>query len=347
MRIGGIETMARDLMSAPGIGGVIVSLSGRLPEIEGDWPGLISPISRIVGFNQENISHARLQWLLVRFLRRIRPSCVILHHIGPLLHGGIAARLAGVDRVVHIEHDAWHYNENPKHRRLASFCELVVRPRRVAVSSEIAQAVSAFLPSTNFTVVPPGVDTDKFRPSDSSSARERLGLRKDWRIIGTVGRLVAIKGQKFLIEALLHLADDVHIVIVGSGEEAEALQSLAQQLRVNDRVHFLGTRWPPERVLPAFDLFCLPSLAEGLPRSILEAQSCGLRVVASDVGSIRAALAPSGALVVAGNAFALASKLNAMLSARPTPDETRKFVVDHFSLKATAAALHDLVTEGA
>lgn len=347
MRLGGIETLARDLMTAPGIGGIVASLSGRSTQIEADWPQLRSCIPRIVAFDQENISHARLQWSLIRFLQRAKPSCVILHHIGPLVHAGIAARLAGIGCIVHIEHDAWHYDDIPKHRRLARACEYLVRPRRVAVSREIANLVNGFLPTAKFTVIPPGIDTQKFMPSDQSEARIALGLSRHWRIIGTVGRLVPVKGHKHLIEALRKLPDDVHAVIVGSGEEANALRLFASQLGVENRVHFPGNSWSPERVLPAFDVFCLPSLAEGLPRSILEAQACGLPVVASDVGSIKRALAPSGSLVAAGNASALASKLITVLSARSASDETRKFIVDRYSLKATAAALRELIAEAA
>jgi glycosyltransferase involved in cell wall biosynthesis len=344
MHPGGIETMALDLQAAQGIGGAIVSLTGNRHDLVAAWAKLVPTADAIHGLEQEKLSHAQLQWRLLRLLRRLRADAVILHHIGPLVHGGIAARLAGVRRVVHIEHDAWHYRENPRHRQLATLCERIVRPARVAVSAEVAEGVRSFLPHARLTIIPPGIDTARFAPSDSAAARRRLGFAPSWRIIGTVGRLVPVKGQHFLIDALSALPPEAHVAIVGEGPERASLEAQARRNGVVDRVHFLGQRSDPESILPALDVFCLPSLNEGLPRAVLEAQACGIPVVASDVGALREAVAATGRVVPARDAGALAQAIAGILDNHPGIETTRGYVVERFSLRATVAALLPLVT---
>lgn len=344
MQPGGIETLALDLMADAGIGGIIVSLSHNADSLVGDWPAIAPFRTRLIGLNQESISHISLQRRLFQLLRRIRPQSVILHHIGPLVHGGIAARLAGIRSIVHIEHDAWHYQDNARHRQLSVLCERLIRPTRVAVSTEVADRVHSFLPSAKFCVIPPGIDTKRFALASRAGARSRLGFNSSWRMIGSVGRLVPVKGQKYLIEAMASLPADTHLALVGDGPDREALASLTSRMSLENRVHFLGQRSDPENILPALDVFCLPSLSEGLPRAVLEAQSCGITVVASDVGALRQAVAPSGRVVPAMNAGALADALAEALADKPPASATRDYVVERFSLLATVAALRPLVT---
>lgn len=345
MQPGGIETMALDLQAAPAIGGVIVSLLDTTDRLVAAWPALRTIENRLIGLDQQQCSHFALHGRLVRLLRRLRPQGVILHHIGPLFHGGIAARLAGVRRIVHVEHDTWHYRENPRHRQLSRLCERVVRPSRVAVSSEVADGVREFLPAAQFTIIPPGIDTDRFLPANCALARKSLSFDPTWRVIGTVGRLVPIKGQQFLINAMAALPEDVHLAIVGDGPERATLEAQTARYGVAPRVHFLGQRSDPENILPAFDVFCLPSLNEGLPRAVIEAQACGVPVVASDVGALRHAVAATGRIVPAADANALASAIRALLVDRPTVEATRQHVIDQFSLVATIASLRPLVEQ--
>ncbi len=343
MSPGGIETMALDLVGDRLLGGSIVSLAGDKADLLQSWPALDAISEQIYCAGQGEQSHFAVLRGMIRFLRQVRPQAVIAHHIGPLLHGGVAARIAGVPRVIHIEHDAWHY-DNPKHRTIAKVCERLVRPSRVAVSEEIVARVHEFLPGAQFTVIPPGIDISRHKPADRRSSRAKLGLPIDAPIIGSVGRLAEVKGHRFLLAALEQLEDDIHVVLVGDGPERRALEAQAQEAGLRGRVHFLGMRSDPEVIVPAFDVFCLPSLAEGLPRALLEAQACGLPVVASNVGGVaRAMPAGSGQLVAAGEPDAIASAVRSVLSSTHDPATIRGHVVECFSLDATKRALAALV----
>ncbi|MDX2158556.1 MAG: glycosyltransferase [Hyphomicrobiaceae bacterium] len=342
---GGIETMALDLMRDPILGGDIISLAGTTGELVQGWPALAPLAGRIRGLGQGTISHGRLIAMLVRLLRRARPRAVIAHHIGPLLHGGIAARIAGVPNVIHVEHDAWHYAD-AKHRMIARVCERLVRPRHVAVSEEVAASSRKVLPGADFSIVAPGIDMERYHPADRTAARSGLGLSVAGCIVGSVGRLAEVKGHRHLVKALTRLPPDVHAVIVGDGPERAMLEGLALELGVAGRLHLLGLRSDAERIIPAFDVFCLPSMAEGLPRALIEAQACGVPAVASDVGGVSRALAPGGRLVVAGDADALAGAIREVLAAPPPAAVVRAHVAERFSLEATVLALRSLVGEG-
>ncbi|MEZ5853687.1 MAG: glycosyltransferase [Hyphomicrobiaceae bacterium] len=340
---GGIETMALDLMGDPALVGPVISLEGTRTELIETWPALSAISDQILCAGQGQHSHLAVLRRIMSYMRAAKPRAVIAHHIGPLLHGGVAARLTGVPTIIHVEHDAWHY-DNPKHRTIAKVCERIVRPKRVAVSQEIVTRVHQFLPGARFTVIPPGIDVERHKPSDRAAARAMLGLNPAFRIVGSVGRLAEVKGHRFLIDAVSRLADDWHLVLVGDGPERAALERQASEAGVGARVHFLGMRSDPEAIVPAFDVFCLPSLAEGLPRAVLEAQACGVGVVASDVGGVAKAItAQSGKLVAAGDCDALAAAINEVGARQIDPSVIRAHVVAHFSLEATKRSLRQLV----
>lgn len=325
---GGIETLVLDIACGSHDSRAF-SLQGSRAEVLKQWPAL-RPISARVEGLQRNGLDIFLVWRLVRALRRADAETVFLHHMGPLLYGGLAARLAGVARVIYVEHDAWHY-EDRTDRVLTSAMVKLLRVRLVAVSQHVADRLRAIVPGKEVVVVPPGIDTGRFMPGDKSRARQRLGLQQAWRIVGSVGRLHPVKGQRFLIEAMKGLPDDVHAVFVGDGPIRNELEALANELSLRERIHFIGHRDDLSDIYPAFDVFCLPSLSEGLPRTLLEAQACDVPVIATNVGGIPEAVCPvSGTIVPPGEAKALALAISRAFE-RPA-GLPRSFVVERMSL---------------
>lgn len=133
-------------------------------------------------------------------------------------------------------------------------------------------------------VVRCGIDLGRFPLRAPRPAGERP-------VVLTVGRLSAEKGQLVLLHAVRLLADrgiDVELRMIGSGPLADVLRAECERLGLGDRVKMLGMR-PSHEVadeLRASDVFCLPSFAEGLPISIMEAMAVGVPVVATTVGGI-------------------------------------------------------------
>ena len=352
MAPGGIETLVLDLMrsGSPDERTVVISLEGKTEKLIQDWPALTPFRDDIVGLEAPEGRRFSLVPKLAMTLRGLKPAKVFAHHIGPLLYGGLATRAAFAGHLVHVEHDAWHYEENPSHQRILKFCERFLRPHHFAVSQPIARCLGELLPGAKVDVVAPGIDLSRFQPERRAQARADLGIAGDLPVIGTVGRLHPVKGQRFLIEAVSKLPTQCALVFVGGGSERDNLEALARELGVATQCHFLGHRDDVAALLPGFDVFALPSLGEGLPRAVLEAQAAGVPVVASDVGALRDAIAPgTGQLVPPKDAAALAIALEGMLSdGRPREaiaNETRAFIAANFDFSKTRHRYAPTVSE--
>jgi glycosyltransferase involved in cell wall biosynthesis len=118
--------------------------------------------------------------------------------------------------------------------------------------------------------------------------REELGFAPSSFVLGSVGRLVAIKDHGTLLRAASLLAGrglDVRVLLAGAGPEMDALQKQANgDDRLSGRVLFLGASNRIQEFLNAMDVFVLPSLGEGMSNTTLEAMATGLPVVATRVG---------------------------------------------------------------
>ena len=168
------------------------------------------------------------------------------------------------------------------HRLIYNWMDVVV-----AVSEDIAEHLEALgVPKSKIKVVANGVDR-RFQPADRSVMRERLGLPEGEFIVLFVGLLVPVKGLDLLVGALAELADPKPLcLLVGDGPERPGLERQAAELGVGDHLRFVGRRSSDEipTWMGAADLLVLPSRSEGRPNVVLEAQACGLPVVATRVG---------------------------------------------------------------
>lgn len=134
-------------------------------------------------------------------------------------------------------------------------------------------------------VLPLG-DPDREDVALRETVRSQLGFPKGTII--AIGRLTAQKGFDLLIRAFAKIASshaDWALVIVGEGEERNALQKLSSDLGISNRVHFLGVQKNAASLLANADLFIMPSRFEGFPNVLLEAMACGLPVISFDCPS--------------------------------------------------------------
>jgi glycosyltransferase involved in cell wall biosynthesis len=145
--------------------------------------------------------------------------------------------------------------------------------------------------------VPNGIVTDRFAAPPDASLLAGLGLRGDRPTIGTVAALRREKNLARLIRCFAALPPDLKpiLVIVGEGPERTTLETLARDLAVSDRVIFAGALPDPAGILGAFDVFAQSSDTEQMPFALLEAMAAGLPIVATDVGDVKAVVAPENA----------------------------------------------------
>jgi RraA family protein len=188
--------------------------------------------------------------------------------------------------------------------------------RIIAVSPEERRfCLRHGLGQARVALIPNGVTPQALLPR--RAARRALGLADDWLIAGFVGRLVSQKAPEVLIQALAEV-DRLRLVMVGSGPLEEDLRRLAAVLGVADRIVWLGERGSRD-VLPAFDLFVLPSRKEGLPYVVLEAMSAGLPVVATSAAGVEVLVrhGRNGLVVPPGRPDQLAAGLVELISDLP------------------------------
>ncbi len=122
------------------------------------------------------------------------------------------------------------------------------------------------------------------RTGPTHDLRQELGLPPDAFVLGFAGRLAPEKGLDRLLQVFPALPPDIHLVIIGDGPAATGLKWQCESLAGAGRIHFAGARMEARACLPAFDLFVLPSLSEGLPLALLEAMAEGVPVAATATG---------------------------------------------------------------
>ena len=228
---------------------------------------------------------------LSKLIRRLRPDIVHTRNWSAV-DGIVAARLAGVPAVIHGEHgrdisdptgSRWHRNAIRK--GLGRWVH-----RFVSVSDDLARWLvgTVGIPAHKVVRIANGVDAEKFRPPpDKARAKRNMGLAPEAFVVGTVGRLDPVKDLHTLLAAfagLVREAADAQLLVAGSGPCFADLKRSAAELGVHGRVRFLGERKDIPAVLQAMDVFVLPSVAEGLSNTLLEAMATGLPVAATRVG---------------------------------------------------------------
>lgn len=248
-------------------------------------------------------------------MRRHRISLAHSHEFTMAVYGAWASHRAGAAHVVTM-HGSRYYAARWR-RRLAMRAAVQWSGALVAVSQNLAAALSRdlWIRPSRVRVIANGVEPT---PVERASLRDELGLPATATLLVSVGNLYAVKGHRFLIDAvarLRHTHPDVHIAIAGRGELADALHAQGQHLGLSAQLHLLGLRSDIPALLAAADIFVLPSLSEGLPLALLEAMFAGRAIVASDVGEVRTALADgdAGLLVAPGDPDVLAQALDQLL----------------------------------
>lgn len=346
LRPGGIETLSLDLCGFARADEkmLIVSLEGDLETALAAWPRLAAYREQLIFLDKQAGISLSLLAKLIRVIKENAAQTVHSHHIGPLLYAGLAARIAGVEHLIHTEHDAWHLNVY-KRRLLQRGAIKLLHPVLVADAQTVAQSMRRQLQyDKQITVIRNGIDSEYFLPGNKLMARAQLRLPTHVQIIGCSGRMETVKGQAVLLHALSKLPLTVHLALAGSGSIESNLRQLAAQLEVHERVHFLGHIDSMPTFYQALDLFCLPSLAEGLPLSPLEAQACNITTLVTDVGGSKETLCPhSGKFIPADDSQIMAQTLLKMLRS-PSNAKPRAYVQAHGDVRVMAEAYADLRT---
>jgi glycosyltransferase involved in cell wall biosynthesis len=173
------------------------------------------------------------------------------------------------------------------------------------------------VPADRVRLIWNGAPLDEFAPAGherGARVRRELGLDEDAFVVGSIGRLNAQKGHRFLLDAAAPLCRsraEVRVLVVGDGDLQGDLREQAAGLGLAHRVVFAGHRTDVPDLLAALDVFCISSLYEGTPLALFEAMAAGRTIVSTAVDGCREVLqdGENALLVPPGDAGALASAL--------------------------------------
>ena len=161
------------------------------------------------------------------------------------------------------------------------------------------------------------------------TTRRKIGISQEALVFAAAGRLVPTKGQQYLIRAFAQIREKLNnaeLLIAGTGELKDELQKLAFELGCGSSIHFIGHIDNMPEFYAAIDIFVLPSIAEGLPRTLIEAMASGVLCIATDAGGIPEIFnkGSCGLLVPPKDVNALA---DAMLKAANMPQQEKSAVI--------------------
>jgi sugar transferase (PEP-CTERM/EpsH1 system associated) len=344
----------------------VVNLIDRLP----GWRHAVLALTEVTSFRErvrrrdvEYIAlhkapgHAwRLYPALWRTIRRLKPDVVHTRNLAALEVQPVAWA-ARVPLRVHGEHGR-DVDDLDGSSRKYRWLRRAYRPfvqRYVALSRDLADYLvqQVHVPAARVTQIVNGVDSERFRPAVGGRAAI-AGCPFDgadlW-LVGTVGRMQAVKDQTLLVRAFVlalqrdpALAARLRLVLVGDGPLREACVALLREARLDHLAWVAGARDDVADVMRGLDCFVLPSLAEGVSNTILEAMASGLPVIATAVGGNPELIddGRSGELVPAGDACALAQAI-ASLARDPARAAAygraaRAQIESRFSLRSMVAA---------
>jgi len=181
--------------------------------------------------------------------------------------------------------------------------------KTIVVSHNMAEKVFALgINKKVVVVIPNGIDTNLFKPMNKLECRNKLSIRLNEKIILFIGSLEIVKGIDILLYAFNELVtttkNPVRLIVVGKGSLKESIVKIISRFNLEEKISCVGEinhNDVPVWVNSA-DVFCLPSIREGMPNVILEAVACGKRIVATEVGGIPELLANyDNALLVSPN----------------------------------------------
>ncbi|MBL8362814.1 MAG: TIGR03088 family PEP-CTERM/XrtA system glycosyltransferase [Rubrivivax sp.] len=291
----------------------------------------------------------------VQAVRRLRPAIVHTRNLAAL-EMQLPAWACGVRGRVHGEHGRDVEDLDGTSRR-HQWMRRVFRPfvgHQVALSADLADYLRrrVGVPAGRLTQIINGVDTQRFAPAAGRTpiAGSPFDDPSLW-LVGTVGRMQTVKAQPLLARAFVRmldrapmLRDRARLVMVGEGPLREECERVLRDAGLDGHAWFAGVRGDVADVMRGLNCFALPSLAEGISNTILEAMACGLPVVATGVGGNAELVADgeTGAIVPAGDVDALAAALLGVATdparAASAGARGRQRVEAMFSLDAMVAA---------
>lgn len=313
-------------------------------------------LNHIHGFGHDSIVIGRrpgfdlgLIFKLIKLFKKKHIHIVHAHNQAALFYSGIAAKLARVPLIMITEHSR-HNMDLFFRRKIEKRILYSLADHWVVVSNELRHmAIHADgLPPKKITVINNGIDLERFQSSknrdDKIAIKRMLNLPDLSFIIIMVARLDPIKNHALMLKSFALIKNKIphaKLLLVGDGECRNDLETLAQQLSIENDIRFIGNRNDIPDLLSISNLFVLCSKSEGLPISLLEACAADVPVLITKPAN-RAGFIKNGinGFTIECDEFSIASEINYIYSiyykVKLITKENKSILENNFSIKSIA-----------
>jgi len=281
----------------------------------------------------------------------------LINHLNSLFFGVLAARLANVPVCINWENETFKKYPFHKFTMLSRWILHLGIDKVVAAAHghETYIAEVEKIPRHKIVTIYNGVDPLKFAsPLSAMEAKQRLKVPDISPVVSIIAVLRPDKAHEVFLKAaqiVLNRISDVHFLVLGDGPRRDHLRDLSKSLGIEKNVHFLGFQRELADILAAVDINTLSSKPEQETLSVaaIEAMSCGIPIVCTDVGFMREIVIPdqTGYLVKVGDAHSLAERLTYLLTHRPLLErmrkETKKLVQEKLTIQQMTSDFENLI----
>lgn len=225
---------------------------------------------------------------LKKVIKKIKPDVIHIHLAALKYIYAVRDQLIGVKLFYTCHSEPWFYFDNmPEEEACARKLIKDNQLRLIALRPDMAETLNQKFGVANTVVIRNGIDFDRFKnlKQTREEARKSLSISQSSFVVGHIGRFNKEKNQSFLVDVFANIKKkkcDSILLMVGVGDDEEKVRKKIHDLCLEDSVIILSHRTDIPELLNAMDVFVFPSLFEGFPIVLIEAQAIGLRCVVSD-----------------------------------------------------------------
>lgn len=296
---------------------------------------------------------------MARVIRENDIHLVNAHHFISMVYSFYACKVASRCRLVYTEHSSWEVDNVPLKWRMA--CRFLSKQldNVIGVSDDVTKTLKTnlYLKDEAAVTIRNGVSLSNEDSREAESVRREFGLTDTMKVIATVANFRKVKNHILLLKGfreLLGELDEVRLLLIGQGYahdpegSEDEVRRYIEESGLSGKVILTGYRSDVMDLLSIADVFCLTSYREGLPICMLEAMSCSLPVVGTNVPGIRDVVmhGANGFLVELDDPVAVKDALLRILTdnqmRRDFGSESRKIAFESYSLDQCAKKYEDL-----
>ncbi len=346
--IGGLEkVMADTINSLSHYQHIVICLTVAT----NDSKKLLNNNTRVIELHKKEGNDLGIWKRLLHLFKEIKPQVLHSYNL-PTLEYQLLGFLRRIPTRIHAEHgrDANDpEGKNPKYRLLRQLINPFIH-HWVAVSQDLLTWLNNTIniPAKKTYLIHNGINTNEYKALKSINKQQILehNFHNNDFIIGTIGRIDPVKNQQILIDIYRNIqqnapqiAPNIKFAIIGSGPLFDTLKAQITQHHLNTTFWLPGARYQINELMNSFDLFVLPSIAEGIPMTVLEAMATETTVLASNVGGLPELIHTDNGYLIAPDDINLWA--NKIIELYNDPDQrqktgynARQFVEKNFSLSA-------------